>query len=134
MSIRVYEALRAVQLMHYLLDTDVPRIGVLSHSGGSSTARLLIRMTDLVSAVVVDWSVEYGGESGLHCEMVPELFDYHLDINDLETLPIPHLEVPYEFKHPADRARILEFFVDTLGPVDLTGAQVARAQEQSGDR
>ncbi len=114
MSVRVYEALRTVQLLRYLLEVEDARVGVLSHSGGSSTARLLVRASNSVTAVVVDWSVEYRGESGLHCEMVPELFDYHLDINDLETLPIPNLEVPYEFQDPADRARILEFFGEAL--------------------
>ena len=116
MSIRVYEALRAVQLMRHLLATEGACVGVLSHSGGSSTARLLVRVTDSVDAVVVDWSVEYRGASGLHCEMVPDLFDYHLEINDLATLPVPYLEVPYEFEDPADRARILEFFVEALRP------------------
>ncbi len=113
MGLRVYETL----LMHKYLEhsdaVDARRVGLLGHSGGSSTANLAVRVADRFRVYVVDYQVDYYNQCGpldVHCESVPALVPLAAEINDSASLAVPHLLVPYKFPDPELRARIVEFF------------------------
>ena len=93
MGLRVEEALVAIRYLRERADVDRTRIGILGHSGGSSTANLVVRVTDWLAADVSDHVVDYRDlcEGRVHCETVPALFAISADINDSGTLKIPHL-------------------------------------------
>ncbi len=83
MGLRVEEALVAIRYLRERADVDRARIGILGHSGGSSTANLVVRVTDWLAADVSDHIVDYRDlcEGRVHCETVPALFRISADIN-----------------------------------------------------
>ncbi|HUH04736.1 MAG TPA: hypothetical protein VML75_22220 [Kofleriaceae bacterium] len=117
MTYRVYEALVALEFLRTRAGVDPTRIGIAAHSGGSSTANLVVRLSDAVAAVMTDWQVEYreGCTGRVHCETVPALFPHAAEINDQGSLKMPHLRVEYGFGDDEVRAGILAFFDQTLG-------------------
>lgn len=116
MGLRVDEALVAIRYLRERPDVDRARIGILGHSGGSSTASLVVRVTDWVAADVSDHVVDYRDlcDGRVHCETVPALFPLSADINDPGTLTIPHLDVPYGFADLSTRRRIRTFLALSL--------------------
>lgn len=117
MGLRVYEALRMLDFLRSLEEVDEEHIGLLSHSGGSSTANLLVRITDGFAAQVTDYETDYRNDCGtldVHCETVPGLVPLSANINDRRDLPLPWLRVSYKFLSPAERNTILAFFDEHL--------------------
>jgi len=117
MGQRVYEALLALKFLRGLEGVDPARVGLAAHSGGSSTANLLVRISDWPAAVVTDFEVEYRNACGgqVHCETVPALLPYAGDINDQQTLAIPHLRIDYGYHDQGQRGDVLAFFAEHLG-------------------
>lgn len=117
MTYRVYEALVALEFLRTRAGVDPARIGIAAHSGGSSTANLVVRLSDAVAAVMTDWQVEYreGCTGRVHCETVPALFPHAAEINDQRSLGMPHLRVEYGFGDDEVRSEILAFFDQALG-------------------
>lgn len=113
MGLHVYEALLMVKYLDSLGPVDGSRIGVLGHSGGSSLANVLVRVSDRFTGVVVDHQVDFRdrcGPHGLHCETVPGMFPLSADVNDRSTLAIPWLKLPYKYPTEEDRRAVMDFF------------------------
>ncbi len=120
MGLRVYETL----LMHKYLEhsgaVDARRVGLLSHSGGSTAANLVVRISDKFRAHVVDYQLDPHsdiacGPLKVHCETVPVLMAMAVEINDFTTLAVPNLLVPYKFSDPKLQGEIVGFFRRHLG-------------------
>jgi len=111
MGIRVYEALLAAKYLRGLPTVDPHRVVIVGHSGGSSTANLVVRVTDWFAAEVADHEVDYRDvcDGLVHCETVPALVPLAADVNDDATLAIPRLYVPYGLRGAETRQRVLAF-------------------------
>jgi hypothetical protein len=123
MGLRLYETLLVLDHLRQRPEVDPARIGVLSHSGGSSAAALLVRLTDRLAAQVTDYQTDYRDTcgmtrpwewAGIHCETIPPLFSLSPLIHDETTLAIPRLVVPYGFSSTEDQAQVLSFFQTNL--------------------
>jgi dienelactone hydrolase len=117
MGLRVYETLLMAKYLDSLDQVDSSRIGLFGHSGGSSIANLLVRVSDAFSAKVTDLPSTYldrCGLLGVHCETIPALAPLTAEIAFEADLAIPTLEVPYGFEDPAIQARIISFFEAAL--------------------
>ncbi|MBK7977948.1 MAG: hypothetical protein IPK07_33430 [Deltaproteobacteria bacterium] len=115
-GLRSYESLVGLEYLRSRSDVRDDRIGLIGHSGGSSTGNLTIRVMPSdgparFRAYVSDHEVDFF-VSGLfepyHCETVPALYPLHRAINDLQAAPIPTLTVPYAY--PFGVAGIFRFF------------------------
>ncbi len=116
-GLRVYETLLMHKYLKHLEAVDARRVGLLSHSGGSSTANLVVRVSDKFRAHVADYQTDYQtddiigcGPLDVHCETVPALVPLAPEINNLDTLAVRHLQMPYKFPDPESRRQIMEFF------------------------
>lgn len=118
MGLRVYESLLGLKYLRQSPLVSAERIGLIGHSGGSSTGNLTIRVDPGLRAYVSDWSVDYAEWIPLlrlyHCETVPALYPYAALINDLSTSPVPALRVPY--KYTCGMQPIFGFFDQHLQP------------------
>jgi len=122
MSMRVYEALLMEKYLRSLERVDARRIGILSHSGGSSTANLVVHLTDGIAAQVTDYYVDWRDRCipppanlPVHCETVPGLFPLSTTFPDDRSAPIPRLSIPYaENGFDEDATQIREFFAAQL--------------------
>jgi hypothetical protein len=114
MGLRVYETLVVERYLRERARVDPARIGLLSHSGGSSTASLTVHLATQIAARVSDYAQDWRNRCepfGLvHCETVPALFPLGPTIDDEAHQPVPRLLVPYEFTDPTSRAAIMDFF------------------------
>ncbi|MBT3721589.1 hypothetical protein HN789_07810 [archaeon] len=118
MGIRMYESLLLIKYLKSLDYVDQNNIGIIGHSGGSTTANLLVRTTKHIKALVTDntWNFDElitnfvkEEEVGIiHCKIYPELYEYHKNIDDWSTLEIPFMHVPYAFEK--NRSEIINFF------------------------
>ncbi len=116
MGLRVYESLLGLRYLRSRADVRADAIGLIGHSGGSSTGNLTIRVQPPGSshgfrAYVSDHHVDYFSSSPIepyHCETVPALYPYHPAINVLAGAPIATLTVPYAY--PFGVAGIFRFF------------------------
>ncbi len=116
MGLRVYESLLGLRYLRSRADVRADQIGLIGHSGGSSTGNLTIRVQPLdppdgFRAYVSDHRVNYFGSSPIepyHCETVPALYPYYVAIDALERASIPTLTVPYAY--PFGMAEIFRFF------------------------
>lgn len=98
MGLRVYESLVGLRYLRERPEIDAARIGLIGHSGGSSTGNLLIRVEPGLAAYVPDHSVDYRHllwVERYHCETVPGLAPLQRQINDFSTSRVPVLRVPY---------------------------------------
>jgi hypothetical protein len=122
MAIRVYETLLIEKYLRSVNRVDTARIGILSHSGGSSTANLVIHLTEGIAAQVTDHFVEWrdrnftpSGDGYIHCETVPGLFPLTTTFSEDWSAPIPRLIIPYgENGFEEDASAILNFFATHL--------------------
>jgi len=121
MGLQVYETFLALKYLKYLDFVNNRRIGVLSHSGGSSQANLVVRLTKDINAQVSDMTSNYfdflnnrGISESMHCETLPKLSYYYDLINDKETLNTPNLQVSYEYPSDEERQRIVNFLNEHL--------------------
>ena len=122
MAMRVYEALLMEKYLRSLERVDSRHIGILSHSGGSSTANLVVHLTSGIAAQVTDYYVDWRDRCipppvnlPVHCETVPGLFPLSTTFPDDRSAPLPRLSVPYAENGFADDAtEILDFFATHL--------------------
>jgi hypothetical protein len=116
-GLHVYEALLGLKVLRYLPAIDDTRIGLIGHSGGSSTSNLTVRVDPGIAAYVSDYAVDYC-EWGTpwepyHCETAPEVFPYHRLVSDFTTSATPVLDVPYGYDGAVDE--VFRFFETHLG-------------------
>jgi len=106
MGMRVYESLLGFKLLRALPRIDGARVGLIGHSGGSSTGNLTSRVERRFKAYVSDYQVEYIEWTRpypfYHCETVPDLYPYSALINDPTTSEVPILKVPYKYTDGMD--------------------------------
>jgi hypothetical protein len=123
MAMRVYETLLLEKYLRSLPRVDRRRIGILSHSGGSSTANLVVHLTDGLAAQVTDYYVDWRDrcipppvDLPVHCETVPGLFPLSTTFADDRSAPLPRLSIPYaENGFAEDADAIFAFFAAHLG-------------------
>jgi hypothetical protein len=117
-AMRVYETLLMEKYLRASERVDAARIGLLTHSGGSSTGNLAVQLTDGIAAHVTDYYVDWrdrcfdGGPP--HCETVPGMFPLGANLRDARYAQSPTLNVEYAFESADTRALILDFFDRTL--------------------
>jgi len=122
MDMRVYETLLVLKYLRSLDRVDAARIGILSHSGGSSTANLVVHLTGGIAAQVTDYYVDWRDrcigpplDLPVHCETVPGLFPLSTTFPDDRFAPVPRLSIPYaENGFAEDAAQIEAFFAAHL--------------------
>ena len=122
MAMRVYETLLLEKYLRSLPRVDARRIGILSHSGGSSTANLAVHLTDGIAAQVTDYYVDWRdrcipppADLPVHCETVPGLFPLNTTFADDRSAPLPRLSIPYaENGFAEDADAIFTFFATHL--------------------
>ena len=115
LGLRVYESLLGLELTRCLASVDPERVGLIGHSGGSSTGNLTVRISDAARAYVSDHQVDYHAlDPGkpLHCESVPDLYPWSALVNDFSTAAVPVLGVPYGYTDGMDA--IFAFFDERL--------------------
>ena len=112
MGMRVYEAHLMAQYIKHEGLAEPENIGLIGHSGGSSTSNLAVRLDDSFAAVIVDLESDYLNlcEEKVHCETIPRLSRYSEQINDRSTLAIPWLQFEYGFPDPDDEQEVIDFF------------------------
>lgn len=114
-GLRSYESLLGLEYLRSRSDVRGDRIGLVGHSGGSSTGNLTVRVMRSegparFQAYVSDHQVDFfvsGIFEPYHCETVPALYPLHRAINDLASAPIPTLTLPYGY--PFGAGRIFDF-------------------------
>lgn len=123
MGLHVYESLLMLEYLNSLEQVDSRRIGILGHSGGSSIANLVVRISDGFAAQVTDYATDFRNHCGpfdVHCETVPGLFRLSADINQRRSLSIPWRHVPYRYRDEEVRSDVLDFFeTHLLNPPDV---------------
>jgi dienelactone hydrolase len=102
MAMRVYETLLIEKYLRSLDRVNTAQIGIISHSGGSSAANLVIHLTKGIAAQVTDYYVEWrdrnfttSGVSQIHCETVPSLFPLTTTFPEDWSTPIPRLSISH---------------------------------------
>jgi hypothetical protein len=119
MAMRVYETLLLEKYLRSVERVDPRRIGILSHSGGSSTANLVVHLTNGIAAQVTDYYVDWRDRCvpppanlPVHCETVPGLFPLSTTFADDRSIAIPRLSIPYAENgfDDTDAAAIHDFF------------------------
>ncbi len=121
-GLRTYEALLVRKYLRVLPRVNQERVGLLTHSGGSSTGNLVVRLSDGFAAQVSDYFVDWrnrctpDAHSGVHCETVPALFPLGGAVRDESSLPLPRLSVLYGFGTDPLREQIRAFFAEHLAP------------------
>ena len=111
MGLRTYEALLGLKYLRWRRDVVHDRIGLIGHSGGSSTGNLLVRFEPGFRAYVSDHQVDWwnsGVGEPWHCETVPALFPVNALINDFTTSATPVRKVVYGY--PEGFVGIFAFF------------------------
>jgi hypothetical protein len=116
MGMRIYETLLGLKYLRYLPNVGDERIGLIGHSGGSSTSNLTIRIEQGFKAYVSDLTIDYCEWGTViepyHCETIPRLYPYSLLINDFQTSSVPIKKVPYAYTNGMEE--IFQFFDEHL--------------------
>ncbi|MDD5614403.1 MAG: hypothetical protein PHQ54_04970 [Candidatus Omnitrophica bacterium] len=113
MGIRVYESLLVVKYLNYLDFVDSSRIGIISHSGGSAVANLLVHIKEGFKSLVRDHQSSYmNNYQDIHCETIPNLHIFHPIINSTEMFTVPVLDVSYNFE--GEKERIIDFLSENI--------------------
>jgi hypothetical protein len=109
-GLRIYESLLGYKYLRWREDVDQYRIGLIGHSGGSSTGNLTIRLEPRLRAYVSDHMVAYMTSDSdiIHCETVPAVYPYNRLINYFDTAEVPVLSVTYGY--PDGPGELIEFF------------------------
>jgi hypothetical protein len=115
-GMRTYESQLGFKYLRWRDDVVHDRIGLIGHSGGSSTSNLTVRLDPRFAAYVSDLQIDYCEWGTLwepwHCETVPALYPYHLLINDFSTAAVPVKTVPYGYTNGMEE--IFDFFDEWL--------------------
>lgn len=116
MGLRVYRVLALIDRLRGSPAVDPDRIGLLGHSGGSAVGALAASLSGDIAARVLDYVSQFNDlcDGRIHCETLPAMFDIAGDVR-ARIAGDTTLMVPYEYRAPADRARIVEFFTVQLG-------------------
>jgi hypothetical protein len=122
-GMRVYETLLVEKYVRSRGSVDAARIGLLTHSGGSSTGNLVTLITDRFRAHVTDYFTDWRDHctqfpfASVHCETVPALFRLSANIDDESYRKTVTMRVPYahDFGEESTRAMIVDFFMQELG-------------------
>ena len=118
MGLHSYESLLGLKYLRWLPNIEHEHIGMIGHSGGSSTSNLTIRYAPAVAAYVSDLQKVYSEWGTLfepfHCETIPQIYPYNLLINDFSTAPMPVKTVPYAYANGMQE--IFDFFDRQLKP------------------
>jgi hypothetical protein len=119
MGIRIYEALRAIEVLKNLKIVDLDRLGVIGHSGGSSIASLVSYCTPAIKACVSDYETSFGEnqDSGC-CEHLPKLRGIASQIHEITNHPCPLLKAPYNYSPREDQ--VLDFLRGQLNPPGIS--------------
>jgi len=133
MGMRVYESLVALRHLGERSDIDASRLGMIGHSGGSSTGNLVIRLAPELRAYVSDHGVDYRHVvwyEPWHCETVPGLAPLARQVNDLSSAHVPVWRVPYSFgrekwfdRDAREAQQLVDFFARELGASGRGGAE-----------
>jgi hypothetical protein len=109
-GLRIYESLLGFKYLRWRKDIDEFRLGLIGHSGGSSTGNLTIRLEPRLRAYVSDHMVAYmtSDMDIIHCETVPAVYPYNRLINYFDTAEVPVLSVTYGY--PNGPGELIEFF------------------------
>lgn len=109
-GLRVYESLLGLKYLRWREDIDERRLGLIGHSGGSSTGNLTVRIEPRLRAYISDWMVAYmtSPHEPVHCETVPAVYPYNRLINHFDTSRTPVEFVMYGY--PDGPAELIEFF------------------------
>jgi len=117
MGLRVYEAL--IGLKYLACSPEARHVGLIGHSGGSSTGNLVVRIApELLRAYVSDYQIDYAkldAPEPYHCETIPKIYPYHVAINNFATVEaqgVTVYSVPYGYTGLSQN--ILAFFAKTL--------------------
>ncbi|HEY3355357.1 MAG TPA: hypothetical protein VGQ83_19060 [Polyangia bacterium] len=105
MALRMYESLLGLKYLRWHPAVDPARVGLIGHSGGSSTGNLTVRVDLGVPAFVSDNTVDWFQSSVTelyHCETAPGLYPFHLLVNDFTTSTVPVKSVPYGYTNGMD--------------------------------
>lgn len=112
-GLRAYETALAARYLRALPRVDPGRLGLLSHSGGSSTGEVAVWLTDDLAAHVIDYHQDWRNRCGffdsLHCETVPALFPLSASLGDDTRAPLPRLRVPYGFPDAGTRQEVTDW-------------------------
>lgn len=106
-GMRIYETLLAFQFLLEQDNIDPDRIFLIGHSGGSVLANLTIRIENRFAGYVSDLQWIYVSNYWID-DLIPDLFPYHLLINDFSTASMPVLTV--EYGYPNGPQEIFDFF------------------------
>lgn len=115
-AIRAYETQLVFKYLRSRADVDEVGVGLLGHSGGSSSSNLVIRLDPRFAAYASDNEsqyvnvIDYGKDQRWIDETAPEVWPYHIQVNELEDAWVPSLSVEYGFEDPAEFQRILDHF------------------------
>jgi hypothetical protein len=109
-GLRIYESLLGYKYLRWRKDIDEFRLGLIGHSGGSSTGNLTIRLQPRLRAYVSDHMVAYmtSDMDIIHCETVPAVYPYNRLINYFDTAEVPVKSVTYGY--PNGPGELIEFF------------------------
>lgn len=113
MGIRVYETLLLIKYLKYKDFVNENRIGIIGHSGGSTVACLVSRISPDLRAGVYDMFSGFYDEI-IHCETIPGMVYYAPQINNLSTLKIPFRKFEYAYTGQYDKQEALDFFKKNL--------------------
>lgn len=118
MGLRVYEALVALEFIAAHPDLASDAIGLVGHSGGSTTLNLMVWLTERPRALITDLRADYFNFQEFRDrhyvldETHPKLRELAPRINDFSALPLAVLEVPYGA--PDGPTPLLDFLVKKL--------------------
>jgi hypothetical protein len=122
MGLRVYEALLGLKFLQAMPGVDPTRLGLLGHSGGASTANLLVRLHPGFAAAAVDHHGEHynlAEDRYNLCETVFGLVHFTHLLSDPSTAPMPMKRVEYGW--PEGAGTVTRFFDQHLGMVSGEG-------------
>ncbi|MFC1809572.1 hypothetical protein ACFL3D_05595 [Candidatus Omnitrophota bacterium] len=157
LGMRVYESLLTLKFVEQLKVADQNRIGTLANSGGNLPASVIGLLTDRITCQVKDHKIGFMNvglpekgvstiiksfsflsslqykyilwNSRIHCQCIPDLCPYELEIDDVATYPYPILEVEYRFEKKTTRAEIVDFFKMHL----MDSVNNEESSERNGD-
>jgi len=115
MAIRVYETLLLRRVLQAHPDIHPDRVGLMGHSGGSTSGNLAVRVDGDWSAYAADFVAEYlyAKPDGTYGdETVPLLHPWHLKINQLSTA-VPPTRL-FDYGYPEGAQDLVSFFCEVL--------------------
>lgn len=116
MGVRMYKVLLFTKYLQYLSNVDSKRIGLMGHSGGSTTAMLVAHLRpQYFNALVYDLDGTYldmwaEDPHLIHCDTIPRFSYYRNYIHKVSLLPFPAKEFEYGYKGAEDKDSIIKFF------------------------